>query len=246
MIDRSQRRAARVYAVAFISSVALIMVAFSRGLAPILVWNDNAATAGNIVTHLDGYRLFLTASTVNGIAGVVLLTALYVLLRPVSRGLALFGTFSRLVYVAMWYVQLLGSFSAVRILTGGGALGLNGKQLQAMAGLQLASGWDAYYIGLPFYALGSLFFSYLLLRSRYIPRLLAWYGLLASTFELVCGITYLNDRGFGGVVSVNYYEMPMMLFELAVSVWFLATQLRERGTQVPSSADAKSLESAAR
>jgi hypothetical protein len=246
MIDRSRRIAARVYAIGLISSIVLIGVAFSRFLAPILVWNDDAATAGNVVTHLHGYRLFMADSSLYGIVSVVLLTALYVLLRPVSRGLAAFAAFSRLIYVAMWYVQLLGSFTAVRILTGGGNLGLDGKQLQAMAGLQFASGWDAYYIGLPFYALGSLFFSYLLLRSRYIPRLLAWYGVLASTFELVCGITYLNDRGFGAVVSVNYYEMPMMLFEVAISIWFLATRLRERSSAVPSSGDSKLMESGAR
>ena len=81
----------------------------------------------------------------NGLAGVVLLTTLYVVLRPVNRGLALFAAFCRLVYVAMWFVQLLASFSALRIMEAVGPLqAFKSEQLQALAGLQLASGWDAY------------------------------------------------------------------------------------------------------
>ncbi len=100
------------------------------------------------------------------------------------------------------------------------------KQLQELAGLQLASGWDAYYIGLAFYALSTLLFSWLFFQSRYIPRILAAWGVLASLFEGVCAFAYLNDRRFGAVVSVNWYEMPTALFELALCIWILWTRWR--------------------
>ena len=103
--------------------------------------------------------------------------------------------------------------------------------MQALAGLQLASGWDAYYIGLTFYALSTLLFSWLFFQSRYIPRILAAWGLLASLFEGVCAFAYLNDRGFGAVVSVNWYEIPTVFFELAVCTWILATALRAAWTR---------------
>jgi xanthine/uracil permease len=171
--------------------------------------------------------MFIAASCLNGLAGVVLLTALYMVLRPINRGVALFAAFSRLVYVAMWFVQVLGSFSALRIVDGEGSLRVfESKQLLALAGLQLASGWDAYYIGLAFYALSTLLFSWLFFQSRYIPRILATWGVLASLFEGVCAFAYLNNRGFGAVVSVNWYEMPTVFFELALCIWILATALR--------------------
>jgi hypothetical protein len=208
----------------------LMMVAFTRFLAPILVWNQDAETARNLIAHVHTDRMFIAASCLNGLAGVALLTALYVVLGPVNRGLALFAAFSRLVYIAMWFVQLLGSFSALRIMDGEGPLQAFGaKQLQALAGLQLASGWDAYYIGLAFYALSTLLFSGLFFHSRYIPRILAAWGVLASLFEGVCAFAYLNDRGFGAVVSVNWYEMPTVLFELALSIWILVKGRRAAG-----------------
>jgi hypothetical protein len=145
MIDRTQRHAAVIFAITFPLSIVLMTVAFSRYLAPILVWNQDAETARNRFAHAHSYRMFISASRMNGLAGVVLLTTLYVVLRPVNRGLALFAAFCRLVYVAMWFVQLLASFSALRIMEAVGPLqAFKSEQLQALAGLQLASGWDAY------------------------------------------------------------------------------------------------------
>ncbi|MGA2650183.1 MAG: DUF4386 domain-containing protein [Terracidiphilus sp.] len=221
-MDRPQRYAALLFAITFPLTIVLMMYAFTRGLALVLVWNQDAETAHNLIAHEHAYRMFITASCLNGLAGVVLLTALYVVLRPINRGVALFAAFSRLVYVAMWFVQVLGSFCALRLMKGQGSLqAFDPKQLQALAGLQLASGWDAYYIGLSFYALSTLLFSWLFFQSRYIPRVLAASGILASLFEGVCGSAYLTHREFGGVVSVNWYEMPTMLFELALCIWIL-------------------------
>ncbi len=222
MIDRSQRCAALIFAITFPLTTAMMTVAFTRFLAPTLVWSREAETAQNLVAHAHTYRMFIAASCLNGLAAVVLLTALFVVLAPVNRGLALLAAFSRLVFVTMWFVQVLGSFSALRIMGGEGQLhAFESKQLQALAGLQLASGWDAYYIGLAFYALSTLLFSWLFFQSRYIPRILAAWGVLASLFEGVCAGAYLNDRGFGAMVSVNWYETPTALFELGLCVWIL-------------------------
>jgi hypothetical protein len=127
----------------------------------------------------------------------------------------------------MWFIGLIGLFDALRIMRGAGYLQVfEPERLQALAGLQLASGWDAYYIGLTFYAIGSLFFSYLFFKSRYVPRALAVLGILAALFEGVCGFAYLIDRNFGTIVSVNYYEMPVFFFEVAISIWILVRGLR--------------------
>jgi hypothetical protein len=228
-MNRSQRIAALVFAITFPLTTAMMMFSFTQFFAPILVWNQDAATAQNLIAHAHNYRLFIAASCMQGIAGVVLLTALYVLLNPVLRGVALFAALSRLVYVAMWFQQLIGDFTALRIMTAEGPMqSFESKQLQALAGLQLASGWDAYYIGLTFYALSTLLFSWLFFRSRIVPRILAALGVLASTYELVCGFAYLNCREFGAIVSVNYYELPTMLFELALSIWLIIIVVKSR------------------
>jgi hypothetical protein len=96
MMDRSQRCAALIFAITFPLTTVLMTVAFTRFSAPFLVWNQDAETAHNLIAHSHSYRMFIATSCVDGVAGVVLLTALYVVLSPVNRGLALFAVFSKI------------------------------------------------------------------------------------------------------------------------------------------------------
>jgi hypothetical protein len=221
MVDQSQRNAARVYAVTYPLTFLIAAAAFYRFYVPLLVLNNAEATARNFVTHEQAFRMYLTAVLAHGVGVVVMLAALYVVFRPISQGLALFATLCRLMYAVMWLVQLLDLFGALRAAGGAGSL-------PALAGSWLASGGDAYYIGLGFYGLGTVVFACLWLRSRYVPRPLAAWGVLASLFMGFCGFAYLLFPGFGAVVSVNWYELPVALFELGVSVWLLVRGLRPR------------------
>lgn len=229
MIDRSQRVAARVFAITSLLTLAILMFAFPRYLAPYLVWNNGEATARNLILHQADFRIFLTAAFLNGVGVLVMLVAQYMILRPINRGMALFAALANLMYAGTWYAEILLQLLALRTMGGGSHLMAHDPaSAQALAGLFLDSGWDAYYIGLPFLALGSALFAWLFFRSRYVPRALALWGVLASAFEGVCGFLYLLFPGFGTVVSVNYYELPVLTFGLAISVWLLAKGLSPR------------------
>jgi hypothetical protein len=230
MIDRSQRVAARIFAITYLLTFGIIGVAFSRFYAPFLVWGNDAETARNLIAHEQAFRLYITCAFFYGVGLLVALTSLYVLFRPIRRGMALFAAFSCLLYAVMWFTILLDDFGALRVMSGQGSLRVfEADRLQALAGLQLASGWDAYYIGLTFYSLGTLLFSVLFFQSRYIPRTLAGLAVLASFFQGFCGFAYLIDRSFGSIVSVNWYEIPVGLLEVAVSVWILIRGFRPPG-----------------
>jgi hypothetical protein len=229
MIDQSQRVAARVYAVTYLLTLAILMVVFTRFFAPYLVWANGEATAGNIFAHEAGFRLYQTAAYLNGVGLVVLLVALYVILSPINRGMALFAAFSQLIYAGTWFAGILLQLLALRTMGSGqhlGAIGMSSPQ--ALAGLFLDSGWDAYYIGLPFLGLGTALFAWLFFRSRYVPRWLALGGILASAFEGICGFCYLLFPAFGTVVSVNWYEIPLLLFGVVLCLWLLIKGLSPR------------------
>lgn len=76
-----------------------------------------------------------------------------------------------------------------------------------------------------FFAVGSTVFSWLLLRGRMIPAPLAWLGLIASVLLVV--ILPLQVAGlFGGSMSWSasitwYVWLPMLVFELVLSIWLL-------------------------
>jgi hypothetical protein len=157
----------------------------------------------------------------------VLLTALYVILRPVNRGMALFAAFSKLTYAVFWFIVLLDLFGALRLLGGAGSLRTFGPDgWAALAGLQLDSSRDAYYIGLAFNGLGSALFAWVFFQFRYVPRTLALWGLLGSLYEGTCGFAYLIYPRFGAILSANWYELPAMTFELLLCLWLLFRGLR--------------------
>jgi hypothetical protein len=79
--------------------------------------------------------------------------------------------------------------------------------------------------GAIYFAVGSLIFSWLLLRGRMIPVALARLGVVASGFLVV--ILPLQRAGlFGGSLgwasSVTWFMyLPMLVFELTLATWFI-------------------------
>jgi hypothetical protein len=231
MTDQSQRHAARIFGITCILSIAVITLAFSRFYAPYLVWEKGEETARNFIGHEHAIRVYLAGAFLYGVAIIVLLTALYVILRPVSRGIALFAAFSKLIYVFFWFVLLMDLFGALRLMGGGvSSQTFGADRLAALAGLQLDSSREAYYIGLAFNGLGSALFAWVFFQSRYVPRTLAMWGILGSLYEGFCGFAYLMHPGFGTILSANWYELPLVTFELLLGLWLLVRGLRSPQT----------------
>ena len=90
-IDNSQHTAAKVAGVAGLLAFVLVVFGNYVLLGPLIVPRNAADTARNILAHETQFRVALTCFIAYGIGSVVLLSALYVILAPVNRGLALTG-----------------------------------------------------------------------------------------------------------------------------------------------------------
>jgi hypothetical protein len=93
--------------------------------------------------------------------------------------------------------------------------------LQALARVQLGGNFDDYYVGLPFFSLAATVCAWLWLKSKYIPRGLSIFGLMASGWCVFCAFAYLIFPGFGEPIDPYWFDSPMALFELIVSFWLL-------------------------
>src|SRR5438105_4849722 len=102
--NNSQRTAAKIAGVAGLLTFAIVVFGNYVLLNPLVVPGDAAATAQNVVAHQTQFRLALTCFITYGIGAIVLLTALYVVLAPVNRGLALAGALFRLVFAMLWLI----------------------------------------------------------------------------------------------------------------------------------------------
>lgn len=225
-IDNSQRTAARVAGLAYLITFATV-VSVNFGIHDRLIVDTSAETARNILAHERLFRIGIAGDLIYCAGVVVLLTALYVILRPVNRGLALLAAFWRLVFVLMWLVMALHLFDALRLISGADYLRAIGpEQLQALARLDLGTRFDYYYVGLLFGSLASTACGCLWYKSRYIPRALAAFGVISSAFCVACTLVFYIFPGFDKIVNLWWFDTPMGLFDIALSFWLIFKGLR--------------------
>src|ERR1700719_2129048 len=226
-IEPAQRTAAKV--AGFSGLFAMAIVVFGNyGLLNALIVPGNAAeTARNIVAHELAFRVAVICFLLYSAGVVVLLAALYVILRPLNRGLALAGALFRLVFALLWLLSTLNLLGALRLLGSAKYLEIfEVDRLQVLALLSLAGMFDDYYVGLPFFALASTVCSFLWLKSRYIPRSLAAFGVISSAWCVFCAFVFLVFSGFGEPVDPYWFDSPMAIFEMVLSFWLLFRGLR--------------------
>lgn len=226
----SQRKAARVAGFTFLSGIVIVVLA-NYGISFRLSVPGNAVeSARNIVAHETLFRLNIACNLIYLANIVVLLTALYVVLKPVHQNLALVAAFFRLIVALMWGVTALNMLGALRLLGDAAYLPVfRTDQLQTLARLQLSSSYDAYYVGLPFWGLASTVCSCLWFKSGYIPRALAAFGVISSAWCVFCSFTFIVFPRFNETVNASWFDMPLVLFEMVLGLWLVFKGLRPSG-----------------
>jgi len=220
--DETQRTAACVAGAAYL--IALVPAVFAeiyvRG--QLVVVGNAAQTALNIVAHERLFRLGIASNLAVFAIDIVLITALYVVLTPVNRSLALLALGWGLVETAILAVATLSDFNVLRILSGAEYLSVfELDRLQTLARLSVGTHADVYNVGLVFAGLRSTTFCYLWFKSRLIPRALAGFGVVASLLMGVCAYSFIIFSGLAAIVPVGIYGGPIFLFELTMGVWLV-------------------------
>jgi len=234
LIDKSQQTAAKIAGLAYLITFALV-VYVHYGIIWRLITDNAAETARNILAHETLFRIGIAGNLFYCVGVIVLLTALYVVLKPVNKGLALLAAFWWLVWVFMWLVVALNDFHALLLLKGEDYLRVfDAERLQAWAMLYFKMGFDIYYVGLLFWGLASTVYACLWFKSRYIPRVLAAFGVVSSAFAVACSFALYINPNFDKIVNLWWFDTPMGLFDIALSFWLLF-----RGLTPPAIAESR-------
>src|SRR4029077_1357871 len=144
-IDDSQRTAAKVAGFTGLFAMAIVVFANYALLNPLIVQSNAAETARNLVAHETQVRVIATCFLAHSTSVIVLLAALYVILKPVNQGLALVGALFRLVFALLWLLTTLNLLNALRLLGSASYLQVfEADRLQALARLQIAANFDDY------------------------------------------------------------------------------------------------------
>ena len=226
-IDNSQNTAAKVVGIAYL--LALVPAVFAEFYVRdhLVVFDNAAQTALNIVAHERLFRLGIASNVTVFAIDVVLITALYVVLNGVNRSVALLALGWGLIETAIFVVVTLTDFDVLRILSGAGYLqAFEADRLQALTRLSIGAHHDAYNVGLVFAGLRSTAFCYLWFNSHFIPRALAAWGVFASVLMGGFAFSFIIFPELLKIVPVTIYGAPIFLFELTMGFWLLLKGLR--------------------
>ena len=241
-IDVSQRKAATVVGLCYLLALPPAIFAEFYVRAELIAFDSAAQTAHNIMAHERLFRLGTASNLTVFALDVALIIALYVVLMPVNRSLALLAAGWGLIETATLVAVTLSDFDVLRILSGADYLrAFDANQLQALARLSVSEHADVYNVGLVLAGLRSTAFCYLWFRSRLIPKILAAWGMVASLLMGVSAFSFIMFPELAKLIAVEIYGSPIFFFELSMGFWLLLKGLPPSGAaleQVSGSAGA--------
>ncbi len=220
-IEASPRLWARIAGAFYLITIVMGVFAEVFVRDALVVHDDAAATATNIMAHESLYRLGLAADVVMIACYIVVTLIFYVLFKRVSRSISLLAAFFSLVGLAALTANSLNHLAPLILLGGAHYLSAVGPlQLQALALLSLKMHAWGYYIADVFSG-GAycLLIGYLIFRSGFLPRVL---GVLMA----IGSLSYMIDS-FANLLSpplaARLPELTVLagVAELALSLWLI-------------------------
>jgi hypothetical protein len=192
---------------------------FIRGR--LVVPGDAAATAGNILGSPSLWRLGITGDLVMHVCDVFVMWALYLLLRPVSRNLALLNLLLNLVQTAVLVANKVTLLVPLFLLGGADYLkAFDPAQLQAWSYIAIKLHDYGFGIGLIFFGCVCLVEGYLIRTSRYLPWLIGVLMQIAGACYLINSFALLLAPDLAARLFPAIL-MPCFVAELSLALWLL-------------------------
>ena len=230
--ETSQGKAAKVAGFMFLFSLIVPSLNWAFVLSKFVVPEDAIATAKNIMANQFQFRIGITIELIMSVGLIVLALALYIILKPVNRNLALLALLWKLVEATLVAAIVLLSFTALQVLNGDPSFTLfTPEQLQAPVGFLLIKHTALYSIPMLFLGLDMMLFSYLFFKSKYIPRLLSGFGILSFALIFIHSLMFIIAPAYATMpMNQIIFWLPSGLFEIVIGIWLLSKGVKVQQT----------------
>lgn len=216
--EASPRRDARIAGLLYLFIIVAGAFAQAYVRQGLVVPGDAAATGVNLVANEQLYRWGLVADLLPLLCNVVLAVIFYRLFNVVNGSLAALAVLFSLLGTAVQAAVLVFHIAPLLMLMGGPALGaLTQEQVQALAYVSLRLQTDGYSIALVFFGCFGLSLGYLIVRSRFMPRII---GILMG----VAGFCYFTNSLLSLVapsLASVLFLLPALLGEGTLTLWLI-------------------------
>ncbi len=222
MSDQNMGSEIAVYArvAGFAYLVTLLLGIFSVNLvaAKLLIPGDIAATISNIMTSGWLFRIGVASEILMYALVILLAHALYVVLKSVNRNLALLALLWRVAEAIVGSaLTVVSGILPLLLLDTGEALDTN--QLYPIIEALLTVRGSGLDVVLTFIGFGGTIFCYLFWKSRFVPRILAAWGILTYLTMLIISMSSLLTT-IDESTKLMFYA-PGGMFEIIIGLWLL-------------------------
>ncbi len=205
---------------------------FVRG--SLVVSGNASSTATSILASQTLWRSGIATDLLMHVLDAPLIVFFYLLLRPVSKPLALLATALNVVQTCVLAANKLSLVAALLMLQRSvSATAVSPQDLHDLAYVAINLHGYGFGVGLIFFGFACLIRGYLIFNSDFVPRI---FGVLLA----IAGVCYVINS-FALLLSPNLAAalfpailLPALVGELALSIWLLLTKYK-LGNQVPLS-----------
>ena len=208
--ESSPRILARVAALTYLAVIVAGIIAEMFISARIIVPGDAAATAAQIGANSPLYQLGLSVYLVEMLFQVAMSVPFYFLFRPVSKSAALLMVFFNLIGCAIKIGSRVFYIAPLFVLADANlASAFSTDQIQTLALILLRVNEQAAGISLVFFGASTIAKGYLIIRSKFLPRILgilsviAGLGWLTFMFPPLASALFLYILALGIIGSLS-------------------------------------------
>lgn len=219
--ERSPQPYARICGVFYLAIILLGLFGemFVRGA--LVVPGDPAATASAIAASPLLWRAGIAGDLLMHVLDVPVIVIFYLLLRPVSEGLALLSTLMNLVQTAVLAVNKLNLVAPLLLLGDAGYLKVfPAEQRDALSYLAIVAHTHGFGIGLVFFGFACLVQGWLIARSGFLPGILGLLLVLAGLSYLANSFALLLAPSLAAAMFPAVL-LPAFVGELSLCLWLI-------------------------
>jgi hypothetical protein len=215
--DALQQKAARVAGLTYVLIIVLAILKVNFLESNLIVSGDDAATANNIIDNELLFRIGVASEIIMFLLVVILSLALYIILKTINKNLALTALFLRFGEAIIGSVVTILSGLIPLLLLNGKAV-FETEQLHALVGLFLDVRIAGLDIVMIFMGPGGIIFCYLFLKSKYVPAILAVWGIITYSTMLILAFVNILYHDLPETISIILYTSGA-LFEIVFGFW---------------------------
>jgi len=220
------KNTARIAGLLYLIYIIIHVAADVIGRSKLIVYGDAAVTAQNIMASGGQFRIGLIIDLLAAVLFLLTAWALYVLLKPVNKNIALLFLLLNMSGVIIQCVSDLFLIGSQHLLSGADYLNVfQVEQLQALSMFSLYLYKSGFMIAQIFYGAWLFPLGYLVYKSGFIPPILGILLMVHCAFWLMTVLQFFLFPDFNAITYISY---PLgFIAEFGLSLWLMIWGVKE-------------------